>query len=557
MFMRSDQMKKGLERAPHRSLFKAMGYTDEELNRPIIGVVNSFNELIPGHIHLRQIVDAVKAGIRMAGGTPMEFGCIGVCDGIAMNHLGMRYSLASRELIADSVEIMAQGHPFDGLVMVPNCDKIIPGMLMAMLRLNIPAIAISGGPMLTGTWRGKKVNLITVFEGIGRVKRGDMTLEEMQELEDEACPTCGSCAGMFTANSMNCLTEALGLSLPGSGTTPAVSAARYRLAKMAGMKAVELVQKGVTPRSIATLQAFKNAIAVDMALGCSTNTTLHVPAIAHEAGIELPLSVFNEMSEKTPHVCSLIPGGPHSLAELHEAGGIQAVMKELSNLGLLNLECLAVSGKTMGEQLKQVKNIGREVIRSVSDPYHKQGGIAVLYGNLAPEGAVVKQSAVAEEMLRHTGPARVFESENDAYDAILGGKIKPKDVIVIRYEGPKGGPGMPEMLSPTAAVIGMGLGKEVALITDGRFSGGTQGAAIGHVSPEAASGGPIGLVKEGDLIEIDIPGRKLNLLVNDEELNRRRAEQKPFVPKITTGYLARYVKFVESGAKGAILVEGL
>ncbi|MEZ0327972.1 MAG: dihydroxy-acid dehydratase [Dissulfuribacterales bacterium] len=555
--MRSDQMKKGLERAPHRSLFKAMGYTDEELNRPIIGVVNSFNELIPGHIHLRQIVDAVKAGIRMAGGTPMEFGCIGVCDGIAMNHLGMRYSLASRELIADSVEIMAQGHPFDGLVMVPNCDKIIPGMLMAMLRLNIPAIAISGGPMLTGTWRGKKVNLITVFEGIGRVKRGDMTLEEMQELEDEACPTCGSCAGMFTANSMNCLTEALGLSLPGSGTTPAVSAARYRLAKMAGMKAVELVQKGVTPRSIATLQAFKNAIAVDMALGCSTNTTLHVPAIAHEAGIELPLSVFNEMSEKTPHVCSLIPGGPHSLAELHEAGGIQAVMKELSNLGLLNLECLAVSGKTMGEQLKQVKNIGREVIRSVSDPYHKQGGIAVLYGNLAPEGAVVKQSAVAEEMLRHTGPARVFESENDAYDAILGGKIKPKDVIVIRYEGPKGGPGMPEMLSPTAAVIGMGLGKEVALITDGRFSGGTQGAAIGHVSPEAASGGPIGLVKEGDLIEIDIPGRKLNLLVNDEELNRRRAEQKPFVPKITTGYLARYVKFVESGAKGAILVEGL
>lgn len=551
--MRSDQMKKGLERAPHRSLFKAMGYTDEELNRPIIGVVNSFNEVIPGHIHLRQIVEAVKAGIRMAGGTPMEFGCIGVCDGIAMNHLGMRYSLASRELIADSVEIMAQGHPFDGLVMVPNCDKIIPGMLMAMLRLDIPAIAISGGPMLTGTWRGKKVNLITVFEGIGRVKRGDMTQEEMQELEDEACPTCGSCAGMFTANSMNCLTEALGLSLPGSGTTPAVSAARYRLAKMAGMKAVELVQKGITPRSIATPEAFKNAIAVDMALGCSTNTTLHVPAIAHEAGIELSLSVFNEMSEKTPHVCSLIPGGPHSLAELHEAGGIQAVMKELSNLGILNQDCATVSGKTVGEQLAQVKNIGRDVIRPVSNPYHKQGGIAVLYGNLAPEGAVVKQSAVAEEMLRHTGPARIFESESDAYDAILGGKIRPGDVIVIRYEGPKGGPGMPEMLSPTAAVIGMGLGKEVALITDGRFSGGTQGAAIGHVSPEAASGGPIGLVQEGDLIEIDIPGRSLNLLVSDEELNRRRAEQRPFVPRITTGYLARYAKLVESGAKGAIL----
>lgn len=551
--MRSDQMKKGLERAPHRSLFKAMGYTDEELSRPIIGVVNSFNEVIPGHIHLRQIVEAVKTGIRMAGGTPMEFGCIGVCDGIAMNHLGMRYSLASRELIADSIEVMAQGHPFDGLVMVPNCDKIIPGMLMAMLRLNIPAIAISGGPMLTGTWRGKKVNLITVFEGIGRVKRGDMTLEEMQELEDEACPTCGSCAGMFTANSMNCLTEALGLSLPETGTTPAVSAARYRLAKMAGMKVIELVQKGITPRSIATPEAFKNAIAVDMALGCSTNTTLHVPAIAHEAGIDLPLSVFNEMSEKTPHICSLIPGGPHSLAELHEAGGIYAVMKELSNLGLLNLECSTVSGRTVGEQIGAVKNIGRNVIRPVSDPYHKQGGIAVLYGNLAPEGAVVKQSAVAEEMLRHTGPARVFESENEAYDAILSGKIRPKDVIVIRYEGPKGGPGMPEMLSPTAAVIGMGLGKDVALITDGRFSGGTQGAAIGHVSPEAASGGPIGLVQEGDLIEIDIPARKLNLLVNDDELNRRRAVQKPFVPKITTGYLARYAKLVESGAKGAIL----
>lgn len=551
--MRSDQMKKGLERAPHRSLFKAMGYTDEELNRPLIGVVNSFNEVIPGHIHLRQIVEAVKAGIRMAGGTPMEFGCIGVCDGIAMNHLGMRYSLASRELIADSVEVMAQGHPFDGLVMVPNCDKIIPGMLMAMLRLNIPAIAISGGPMLTGTWKGEKVNLITVFEGIGRVKRGDISLEEMQELEDEACPTCGSCAGMFTANSMNCLTEALGLSLPGSGTIPAVSAARYRLAKMAGMKVVELVQKGVTPRSIATPEAFKNAIAVDMALGCSTNTTLHVPAIAHEAGIDLSLSVFNEMSEKTPHVCSLIPGGPHSLAELHEAGGIQGVMKELSNLELLNLECLTVSGKTVREQIGTVKTIGRNVIRPVSDPYHKQGGIAVLYGNLAPEGAVVKQSAVAEEMLRHTGPARVFESESEAYDAILGGGIRPGDVIVIRYEGPKGGPGMPEMLSPTAAVIGMGLGKEVALITDGRFSGGTQGAAIGHVSPEAASGGPIGLVQEGDLIEIDIPAKKLNLLVDEAELQRRGQAQRPFMPRITTGYLARYAKLVESGAKGAIL----
>ncbi|MGC9022764.1 MAG: dihydroxy-acid dehydratase, partial [Dissulfurimicrobium sp.] len=495
--MRSDQMKKGVERAPHRSLFKAMGYINDELSRPLIGIANSFNEIIPGHIHLRQIVEAVKAGIRMAGGTPIEFGCIGVCDGIAMNHPGMRYSLASRELIADSVEVMAQAHPFDGLVLVPSCDKITPGMLMAMLRLNIPAIAISGGPMLTGEWRGRKVNLITVFEGIGQTKAGKMTETEISELEDEACPTCGSCAGMFTANSMNCLTEALGLALPGNGTIPAVAAARIRLAKETGMQIVRLIEKDLKPRDIATPAAFKNAIAVDMALGCSTNTVLHVPAIAHEAEIDLPLSIFNEISLKSVHICSLIPSGPHSLKDLHLAGGVQAVIKELTTLSLIDIKALTVTGKTVGENIRDVYVKDRDVIRPASDPYHKEGGIAILYGSLSPNGSVVKQSAVAPEMLRHEGPARVFESEEDAYGAILGGKIRPGDVILIRYEGPKGGPGMREMLSPTAAIIGMGLGKDVALITDGRFSGGTQGAAIGHVSPEAAEGGAIGLVRDG------------------------------------------------------------
>ncbi len=551
--MRSDKMKKGLERAPHRSLFKAMGYTDEEITRPLIGIANSFNEIIPGHIHLRQIVEAVKAGIRMAGGTPVEFGNIGICDGIAMNHIGMRYSLASRELIADSVETMAMAHPFDGMVMVPSCDKITPGMLMAMLRLDIPALAISGGPMLTGNWRGKKVNLISVFEGIGKVKAGEMTEAEMAELEDCACPTCGSCAGMFTANSMNCLSEALGLALPGNGTIPAVSAARLRLAKLAGIRVVEMVKEGLRPRDIATESAFRNALAVDMALGCSTNTALHVPAIAHEAGVELPLKVFNEVSQKTPHLCNLIPAGPHSLQELHEAGGVPAIMKEISKLGVIDLDCKTVTGMSVGENISQAAIRNPEVIRSVDSPYHQEGGLAILYGSLAPEGSVVKQSGVAPEMMHHKGPARVFESEDEAYRAILDKKIEPGDVVVIRYEGPKGGPGMPEMLSPTAAIMGMGLGKEVALITDGRFSGGTHGAAVGHVSPEAADGGPIALVQEGDMIEIDIPNRRIELLVDEAELERRRAEWRPPEPKIKEGYLARYARMVSSGAQGAIM----
>ncbi len=554
--MRSDRMKKGLERAPHRSLFKAMGYTDEEIQGPLIGVANSFNEIIPGHVHLRQITEAVKAGIRMAGGTPVEFGGIGVCDGIAMNHLGMRYSLASRELIADSVELMAQAHPFDALVLVASCDKITPGMIMAMLRLNIPAVVVTGGPMLTGEWRGKKVNLITVFEGIGEVKAGKMSEEDLRELENEACPTCGSCAGMFTANSMNCLAEAIGLALPGNGTIPAISAARIRLAKRAGAQAVRLVEMDLKPRDIATLSAFKNAIAVDMALGCSTNTVLHVPAIAHEAKVDLPLDLFNEISTMTPHLCNLIPAGPHSLYDLHQAGGIPAILKELEGIGVIDTEVKTVTGKTLGENISSAAVRDREVVRPTGDPYHKEGGIAILYGNLAPEGAVVKQSAVAPEMLTHKGPARVFESEDSAYSAILAGDIRPGDVVVIRYEGPKGGPGMPEMLSPTAAIVGMGLGKEVALITDGRFSGGTQGAAIGHVSPEAADGGPIGLVHEGDLIEIDIPRRMLNLLVDDEELEARRASWRPKPLKIRTGYLARYAAQVTSGARGAVLKQG-
>ncbi len=551
--MRSDQMKKGIERAPHRSLFKAMGYTDQEISRPLIGVANSFNEIIPGHIHLRQIAEAVKAGIRMAGGTPVEFGGIGVCDGIAMNHLGMRYSLASRELVADSVELMAQAHPFDGLVLIPSCDKITPGMMMAMLRLNIPAIMVTGGPMLTGDWKGGKVNLISVFEGIGKVKRGELSEDELCDLESRACPTCGSCAGMFTANSMNCLSEALGLSLPGNGTIPAVDAARIRLAKLTGMQVMELVEKEIKPRDIATDRAFKNAIAVDMALGCSTNTVLHVPAIAREAEVDLRLDAFNEMSTRTAHICSLIPAGPHSLHDLNRAGGIQAVMSELDNLGVIDKECLTVTGRRVGDNLEKAKVADREVIRPVSDPYHREGGIAILYGNIAADGAVVKQSAVAPEMLEHRGPARVFEGEADAYEAILSGKINPGDVVVIRYEGPRGGPGMPEMLSPTAAIVGMGLDRQVALLTDGRFSGGTQGAAIGHISPEAAEGGLIGLVEENDIIEIDIPGRRLTLDVPEDVLAERRKKWTPPAPRITTGYLARYAAQVTSGAAGAVL----
>jgi dihydroxy-acid dehydratase len=551
--MRSDAMKKGIEKAPHRSLFKAMGYTQAELDRPLIGVANSANEIIPGHIHLDKISEAVKAGIRHAGGTPIEFSTIGVCDGIAMNHAGMRYSLASREIIADSVEIMAMAHPFDGLVLIPNCDKIIPGMLMAAMRLNIPSIVVSGGPMLAGRVGHKPVDLISVFEGVGAYKTGQISEGELAELEDHACPGCGSCAGMFTANSMNCLTEALGIGMPGNGTIPAVTAARVRLAKMSGMQILELVQRGIKPRDIATREAFENAMAIDMALGCSTNTVLHVPAIAAEAGIELDLDLFNAVSRKTPHLCSLRPGGPHFLEDLNAAGGVQAVMKELATRQLIHENALTVTGGTVGENLSQVRVLDQSIIRPFDDPYHKEGGIAVLRGNLAPEGAVVKQSAVAPEMMRRTGRARIFENESSASEAILGGEIHAGDVVVIRYEGPKGGPGMQEMLTPTAAIMGMGLGKDVALITDGRFSGGTQGAAIGHISPEGADGGPIALIEEGDQILIDIPARKIELLVDEATLKERRAKWHPPEPRIRGGYLARYAHLVTSGAKGAVL----
>ena len=545
-------MKKGLERAPHRSLFKAMGYTDEEIARPLIGVVNSANEIIPGHIHLDLITADVKAGIRMAGGTPVEFPVIGVCDGIAMNHAGMKYSLASRELIADSIEIMATAHPFDALVFIPNCDKIIPGMLMAALRLNIPSIFISGGPMLAGRLQGRAVDLISVFEGVGAVKAKKMTSAELQQLEDCACPGCGSCSGMYTANSMNCVTEALGLGLPGHGTIPAVLAARHRLAKQAGMKIMDLLKKNVRPRDIATLAAFKNAMAVDMALGCSTNTVLHIPAIAHEAGIKLDLDLFNKISEKTPNLCKLSPAGHHHIEDLDAAGGIQAVMKVISKLGVISKKAMTVTGKTVAANLKTARVLNDDVIRPLDNPYSKQGGIAVLRGNLAPDGAVVKQSAVAAAMQVNEGRARVFDSEDKAIAAIMGGKIKPGDIVVIRYEGPKGGPGMREMLSPTSAIVGMGLDKSVALLTDGRFSGGTQGAAIGHISPEAAEGGPIALVKEGDVIAIDIPAKKLTLKVDDAELEKRRKSLRAWTPAITTGYLARYAKMVTSASTGAV-----
>jgi dihydroxy-acid dehydratase len=550
--MRSDLMKKGFERAPHRSLFKAMGYTDEEIARPLIGVVNSANEIIPGHIHLDLITQDVKAGIRMAGGTPVEFPVIGVCDGIAMGHEGMKYSLASRELIADSIEIMAMAHPFDALVFIPNCDKIIPGMLMAALRLNIPAIFISGGPMLAGKLQGKAVDLITVFEGVGAVKVKKMTAAALKQLEDCACPGCGSCSGMYTANSMNCVTEALGLGLPGHGTIPAVLAARHRLAKHAGMKIMDLLKKNVRPRDICTLSAFKNAIAVDMALGCSTNTVLHIPAIAHEAGIKLDLDLFNKISVKTPNLCKLSPAGHHHIEDLDAAGGIQAVMKVISAVGVIDERSITVTGKTVGANIKGARVLNTDVIRTLKNAYSQQGGIAILRGNLAPDGAVVKQSAVAAAMQKNEGKARVFDCEDDAIAAILGGKIKGGDIVVIRCEGPKGGPGMREMLSPTSAIVGMGLDKTVALLTDGRFSGGTQGAAIGHISPEAAEGGPIALVKEGDIIAIDIPAKKLNLKVSDQELARRRKSLKPFKSSITSGYLARYAKMVTSASTGAI-----
>ncbi|MEN6469422.1 MAG: dihydroxy-acid dehydratase [Smithella sp.] len=550
--MRSDLMKKGLERAPHRSLFKAMGYTDEEIAGPLIGVVNSANEIIPGHIHLDLITQDVKAGIRMAGGTPVEFPVIGVCDGIAMNHAGMKYSLASRELIADSIEIMATAHPFDALVFIPNCDKIVPGMLMAALRLNIPSIFISGGPMLAGKLQGKAVDLISVFEGVGAVKARKMKAAELAQLEDCACPGCGSCSGMYTANSMNCVTEALGLGLPGHGTIPAVLAARHRLAKHAGMKIMDLLKKNIKPRDIATIAAFKNAMAVDMALGCSTNTVLHIPAIAHEAGIRLDLDLFNKISGKTPNICKLSPAGHHHIEDLDTAGGIQAVMKSISKLGVIDEKAMTVTGKSVGVNLKAVRVLNDDVIRPLNNPYSKQGGIAVLRGNLAPDGAVVKQSAVAPAMQVNEGRARVFDCEDEAIAAIMGGKIKGGDIVVIRYEGPKGGPGMREMLSPTSAIVGMGLDQSVALLTDGRFSGGTQGAAIGHISPEAAEGGPIALVKEGDIIAIDIPAKTLNLKVSDAELEKRRKLLQPWTPAITTGYLARYARLVTSASTGAI-----
>ena len=551
--MRSERVKKGIERAPHRSLFKAMGYTREELDRPLVGVVNSANEIIPGHIHLDQIAKAVKAGVYMAGGTPMEFSTIGVCDGIAMNHQGMHFSLASREIIADSVEIMVMAHGFDALVFIPNCDKIIPGMLMACARLNIPSIFISGGPMMAGRYQGKKVDLSSVFEAVGSVKAGGMSPQDLEELEECACPGCGSCAGMFTANSMNCLTEALGMGLPGNGTILAVEAARIRLAKHAGMKVMELLEKEIMPLDIMNREGFENALAADMALGCSTNTVLHLPAIAYEAGIEMDLKIIDEISSRTPQLCKLSPGGAHHIQDLREAGGIQAVLKELAQNQLIHSQALTVTGKTAGENIKDARVLNREIIRSVKEPYSPNGGIAVLRGNLAPQGAVVKQGAVDPEMMKHQGKARVFESEEEASDAILGGKINSGDVIVIRFEGPKGGPGMREMLSPTASVAGMGLDKKVSLITDGRFSGATRGASIGHVSPEAMEKGPIAAVREGDIIKINIPERSLEIDLSPEEIENRLKEVKLPSPKFQKGYLSRYSRMVSSADQGAIL----
>lgn len=556
MTKRSAQMTNGLEKAPHRSLLAALGLTREEMRRPLIGIANSANEIIPGHIHLDKIVQAVKDGVRMAGGTPMEFPTIGVCDGLAMNHEGMHFSLPSRELIADSIEIMASGHPFDALVLVPNCDKVVPGMLMAALRLNIPTIVVSGGPMLAGSVGGKKVDLINVFEAVGRVKLGKMDESELEELEENACPGCGSCAGMFTANSMNCLSETIGLALPGNGTIPAIHAARIRLAKTAGMQIMELLKKGIRPRDIVTEKSVKNAVALDMALGCSTNTVLHLPAIFREAGLPLTLSIFDEVSRKTPNLCRLSPASQeHHIQDLHAAGGIQAVMAELSKAGHVQLDALTCTGRTVGENLAAsgARVLDYNVVKPVTKPHAPEGGIAVLTGNLAPQGAVVKQSAVAPAMMKRIARARPFDSEKEAVDAILGGAIQPGDAVVIRYEGPKGGPGMREMLTPTSVIMGMGLGESVALITDGRFSGGSRGAAIGHVSPEAASGGTIGLVREGDQIEIDIPARKLNLLVPEAELAERKKSHRPKRKTIKSPFLKRYAKHVSSAATGAVL----
>jgi dihydroxy-acid dehydratase len=550
--MRSDVMKKGIDRTPHRSLFKAMGYTDEDLSKPMIGIANSVNEIVPGHIHLGDIARSVKEGVRIAGGTPVEFCTIGVCDGIAMGHQGMKYSLGSRELIADSVEIMAMAHPFDGLVLIPNCDKIVPGMLMAAARLNIPAIVISGGPMLAGHLNGKHIDLITCFEGVGKVKIGQMTEEELKKIEDAACPGPGSCSGMFTANSMNCLSEVLGIALSGNGTIPAVDIARKTLAKEAGIKIMELVEKDIKPLDLMTLKAFENAITLDMAFGGSTNTVLHLPAIAKEAGVKLDLNKFNQISQRTPHICNMSPAGPYHLQDLNSAGGVSAIMNELSQKGLINLDEMTVSTKKIGENIKGAKVANAEVIRPLDRPYHSTGGLAILFGNLAPDGAVVKQSAVAKEMLVHQGPARVYDSEEDAVKAILDAKINKGEVIIIRYEGPKGGPGMREMLSPTSAVAGMGLDKDVALLTDGRFSGGTRGAAIGHISPEAAQGGPLVIVENGDIIEINIPNKRLNIKLSDKQIKNRLKKWKRPPLNITKGYMYRYSKQVKSANTGAV-----
>ena len=551
--MKSDAVKKGAAQAPHRSLFNALGYTKEEMERPLVGIVSSYNEIVPGHMNIDKIVNAVKMGVAMAGGTPVVFPAIAVCDGIAMGHTGMKYSLVTRDLIADSTECMALAHQFDALVMVPNCDKNVPGLLMAAARINVPTVFVSGGPMLAGHVHGKKTSLSSMFEAVGAHAAGTIDDAELSYFEENVCPTCGSCSGMYTANSMNCLTEALGMGLKGNGTIPAVYSERIRLAKHAGMKVMELFEKNIRPRDIMTEKAFMNALTVDMALGCSTNSMLHLPAIAHEAGVELNVDIANGISAKTPNLCHLAPAGPTYMEDLNEAGGVYAVMNELTKKNLLNLDCITATGKTVGENIKGCINMNPEVIRPVENPYSETGGIAVLKGNLAPDSGIVKRSAVVPEMLVHEGPARVFDCEEDAIDAIKSGKIVAGDVVVIRYEGPKGGPGMREMLNPTSAIAGMGLGSSVALITDGRFSGASRGASIGHVSPEAAVGGPIAFVEEGDIIKINIPENTLDFVISDEEFEKRKAAWTPREPKIKTGYLARYEKLVTSGDKGAIL----
>jgi dihydroxy-acid dehydratase len=551
--MRSDHVKTGVQQAPHRSLFNALGMTKEEMERPLVGIVSSYNEIVPGHMNLDKIVNAVKQGVAMAGGTPVVFPAIAVCDGIAMGHIGMKYSLVTRDLIADSTEAMAMAHQFDALVMVPNCDKNVPGLLMAAARINVPTVFVSGGPMLAGHVKGKKTSLSSMFEAVGSYTAGTISEEELDEFECKTCPTCGSCSGMYTANSMNCLTEVLGMGLKGNGTIPAVYSERIRLAKHAGMQVMEMYRRNIRPRDIMTEKAILNALTVDMALGCSTNSMLHLPAIAHEIGMDFDITFANEISAKTPNLCHLAPAGPTYMEDLNEAGGVYAVMNELNKKGLLYTDCMTVTGKTVGENIEGCVNKNPEVIRPIENPYSETGGLAVLTGNLAPDGGVVKRSAVVPEMMVHEGPARVFECEEDACAAILSGKIVAGDVVVIRYEGPKGGPGMREMLNPTSEIAGMGLGSSVALITDGRFSGASRGASIGHVSPEAAVGGPIALVEEGDIIKINIPENKLEIAVSDEEMARRRANWQPREPKVTTGYLARYASMVTSGNRGAIL----